>query len=510
MTSGIEILLWVLGGVAALAIIVALVIWVIVPLAGVIRRIAQRIGQFILATFRDTGRLVACVLVAPVFGLLALLSLIAFQKRSAAKFGRALSDECVRCGVCLYRIVLGNPMRLVGLETALEGIETRLPSALTGTWGEVVSPRDALFPGYTILSTLPSGGSGAKLYVAEPSKAKLRDFSKHLPAGAPPVEKVVLKSFSTLQEEGLPSIVRETRAMEAGTRLGLILDHGFGTDRFFYATRFIPGQNLRVLTTQWHRECGPSGLDDAHLRTALRHTSDLVATLRDYHALGIWHKDVKPDNIIVESSSDASSSRAHLVDLGLVTSLRSAMTLTTHGTEYYRDPELVRQALRGVRVQDVDGSKFDIYAAGAVLFSMIEDSFPAQGVLTPITKRCPSACAWIVRRAMAEYSQRYATAQQMHDDLAALLGASDLFAMKPVDLPSMRGAARDGLENHDVGDLPAPPPAPPPARPLLVLPQASTSVLQRVPSSDSPARPRIRVTNWLTGRHVVEDAEPKS
>jgi hypothetical protein len=35
------------------------------------------------------------------------------------------------------------------------------------------------------------------------------------------------------------------------------------------------------------------------------------------------------------------------VDFGLITPLRSAMTLTTHGTEYFRDPEMVRMALQG-------------------------------------------------------------------------------------------------------------------------------------------------------------------
>ena len=66
--------------------------------------------------------------------------------------------------------------------------------------------------------------------------------------------------------------------------------------------------------------------------------------------------------------------RAHLVDLGLVTPLSSAMTLTTHGTEYYRDPEMVRLAMQGVKVHEVGGVKFDVYSAGAVLYSMIENS----------------------------------------------------------------------------------------------------------------------------------------
>src|SRR6185436_9646092 len=145
--------------------------------------------------------------------------------------------------------------------------------------------------------------------------------------------------------------------------------------------------------------------------------------------------DVKPENVIVHDG------RAHLVDLGLVTPLRSAMTLTTHGTEYFRDPEMVRQALRGVKVHQVDGAKFDIYAAGAVLYFMIENTFPAHGGLSRITMPSPEAVRWIVRRSMTEYNQRYANADEMLRDLDYVMRAGDAYAVKPADLPSMRGGA---------------------------------------------------------------------
>ncbi|MFQ5750245.1 MAG: hypothetical protein ACE5H3_12455, partial [Planctomycetota bacterium] len=175
---------------------------------------------------------------------------------------------------------------------------------------------------------------------------------------------------------------------------------------------------------------------------------DLLQTLGRYHQGGLWHKDVKPDNIII------SGGRAHLVDLGLVTPLRSAMTLTTHGTEYFRDPELVRMALRGVKVQDVNGVKFDLYSVGAVLFSVIENSFPAHGSLSRITRRCPEALQWIVRRSMAEMNRRYASAREVLADLQFVLAARDPFAVKPSDLPSF---APGFAEEEEPESAPVPP-----------------------------------------------------
>src|SRR4051812_21446498 len=198
--------------------------------------------------------------------------------------------------------------------------------------------------------------------------------------------------------------------------------------------RYVPGESLSLTTKQLHATSPANGLGDSQLKAALSIQSDLVSTLSTYHRGGLWHKDVKPDNIIIEGG------RAHLVDFGLVSSLRSAMTLTTHGTEYFRDPEMVRLALKGVKVHEVDGTRFDIYAAGAVLYSMIEDSFPAHGVLSNVSKRCPEAVKWIIRRAMTDYDKRYTSADAMLADLHAVSAAADPFAVKPVELPSMGGA----------------------------------------------------------------------
>jgi hypothetical protein len=97
---------------------------------------------------------------------------------------------------------------------------------------------------------------------------------------------------------------------------------------------------------------------------------------------------------------------------------------------------MVRQAMQGVKVHEVDGVKFDLYSMGAVLFSMIENSFPAHGNLSQINKRCPEALRWVVRRAMADTRNRYVSAREMLADVATLLEASDPFAVKPADLPS--------------------------------------------------------------------------
>lgn len=526
------ILLGVIVGVA----IISLVVMAMVPVGRGIGGVLSRIFTFIKREILDALRAIACLIVAPIFGMLAVVSLVFIQMDAAAKFGKALREEVVRFFVCVYRVFVGNPARAVGLEAALEGVETRLPGVLSGTWGDVLSPRESMFAGYEVVGTLPGGGSGAKLYIAKPDKKKLEELLRDVANNTLATQagtifregdRVVIKSFTTFEDTALPQLVRESRGLEAGKRLGLILDHGFGADRFYYVMRYVPGEHLRNVTTRLHQqsdseksESTKAGLGEAQMRAALSYTMDLLGTLALYHEQGLWHKDVKPDNIIIEPDVNPAAvlaahgatqahmpgaGRARLVDIGLVSSLRSAMTLTTHGTEYYRDPEMVRQALKGVKVSEVDGTKFDMYAAGAVLYSMIEDSFPAQGVLSPIEKKCPPAVAWIIRRAMADYRQRYSSARDMMNDVQTVLASQSLFTMRLVELPSMKGQLLES-EPGDVvvgGDVATEEVAKTLSLPVAAIAESNTIDLAKMAEVQKPVSAIVPVA-------TVPEAEPEA
>jgi hypothetical protein len=194
------------------------------------------------------------------------------------------------------------------------------------------------------------------------------------------------------------------------------------------------------------------------------------------------------------------------------------MTLTTHGTEYFRDPELVRQALRGVKVHQIDGGKFDVYAAGAVLFSIIENSFPAHGGLSQVSKNCPESLRWIIRRAMTDYDKRYPTARAMLDDLTVVAAASDPFTVKPADLPSMNGKAPANEPQQEPAPEPvfaqadvqaAASPVPPPAahRDPDAAPAAGHAPNPAAfAAAPAAAIPKLRISDWWTGKYVPNDA----
>lgn len=434
LTIGGIILACILG-----AVLLGFGIYFFIALMRVLGKLIIHVFTTLGAWIGDVFRLIGAVIVSIVFVPLTVLNVAIGRWSASAHYGRAFTSECKTVGACLYRIAIGHPLRLIGLSGLTEGLEKRLPQAMADAPGsDRPSKRQGMFEGYTIVGSLQGGGSGGKLYIAEPDELKKAAFNRQ---GFHTVDRVVIKTFSLGDGSSLPQIVRESRALDAAKKMGLVLEHELNDERFYYVMRYVPGDSLTVVTQRMHASAEPAGLGNKGLAHAIGYATDLLEGLDVYHRGGLWHKDVKPDNLIVDREEEAAlgRGRAHLVDFGLITPLRSAMTLTTHGTEYFRDPELVRQALRGVKVHQIDGARFDVYAAGAVLFSMIENSFPAHGGLSRVSKRCPEAVRWIIRRAMADYDKRYATAREMLDDLAVVTTAADPFAVKPADLPSVSG-----------------------------------------------------------------------
>jgi len=481
----------------------------------------SHIVEFIIGMLSDAVRFVGAIIAMTIFALLAPANVIIARWSAAGHYAESIHRELKVAGGCLYRVLLRRPLKLVLLHGLLEGLEQRVPDAVAAApTSDKPSRHLGDFEGYTIVGSLPAGGSGAKLYIAEPDAHKRRDIP-NMP------ERVVIKAFTVAEGSTLPQIIRESRALDCARKLGHVLDHGLDEHRFHYVMPYHAGQHLGIITRQMHAESDGTSLSQRQLREVCGYIEDLLYTLSTYHKGGLWHKDVKPENVIVNAG------HAVLVDLGLVTPLRSAMTLTTHGTEYFRDPELVRQALRGVKVHQIDGTKFDIYAVGAVLYFVLENTFPAHGGLSKFTKNSPQALRWIVRRAMADYNNRYNTADEMLADLRIIAQAENMQAVKPAALPSMSqddapdiqapeteaDTDADVVAAHKAGS-----PTPPrdardqsnrehrDAHEPVGPPPHHHDVHNDFNQSSPPRkrRPKLRLTNWWTGAYTVEDDDRES
>jgi serine/threonine-protein kinase len=148
-----------------------------------------------------------------------------------------------------------------------------------------------------------------------------------------------------------------------------IFDYGRTEDgTFYYVMEYLPGFSLSELVERY----GP--LPPARVVYLLRQTCD---ALREAHAAGLIHRDIKPGNIFAAQRGGVYDV-AKLLDFGLAKPLMSSESLqltqegAITGSPLYMSPE---QALGEVE-PDARG---DIYSLGAVAYFLLTGSPPFDG-----------------------------------------------------------------------------------------------------------------------------------
>ncbi|MEO7987814.1 MAG: protein kinase, partial [Gemmatimonadales bacterium] len=209
----------------------------------------------------------------------------------------------------------------------------------------------ALGDAYTIEGEVGRGGMGV-VYRARDERLQRRVAIKVLPP-----------------ELAFQQDIRERFTREAQTAARLSHPHivpihsvGEGEGLVYFVMGYVDGESVAAKI----RRRGKLPVDEA--RRIMKETADALSAA---HALSIIHRDIKPDNILLEGTRG----RVMVTDFGIAKALSStsAATLTgagvAIGTPAFMSPE------QAAGEREIDG-RSDLYSLGIVAFQMLTGELP--------------------------------------------------------------------------------------------------------------------------------------
>ena len=339
------------------------------------------------------------------------------------------------------------------------------PSATPGATPRELVPGSDLGP-YRIDGLLGTGGMGTVYRARQVHLQRV-------------VALKVMKPGLAANHEFCERFMREARAGAAITHPHVVMIHDADIrDGLLYQVfEFVPGGDL------WQLIQKRGALPPA---TALKLIAECAAGLEAIHALGLLHRDLKPQNIFLDGAG-----RAKLGDLGMaVQAGREDDAITAPGVVMGTPAYMAPEQARGKNAETAS----DVYALGATLFSLLtaRKPFPGANTLDVITKvvnapvpdprevvpTIPAVVADLVKRTMSKRPGERPTAAQLREECLALAAAIPASATR---ISSARVAATEEL---------APTPTPSTQRPAANAKMASNPALRAPVAGDAAEKRR--------------------
>jgi eukaryotic-like serine/threonine-protein kinase len=337
-----------------------------------------------------------------------------------------------RCGKC------STPLPFSDVTISGTAIQSRTAIGQTEAWSVAVTPRPSseaayrgqLEPGtvladrFEILQLLGQGGMGAVYKAHDIELDRLLALKLIRPDLASHPE--ILRRFK--QELILARDVTHRNVIR-------IFDLGQAQGIKFITMEYVEGRDLRALI----HEKGKLAAEEA-----VPIVLQIAAALEAAHQAGVVHRDLKPQNIMVDKDG-----RVFVMDFGIARSLETpSMTQTgaLMGTPEYMSPEQAK----GERVD----ARSDLFGLGIIFYEMLTGNSPfkAETAMATMFKRTteratpltqldlgvPGHLSDIISRCLEiEPAQRYQSARDLIDELEAWKrGAQPAsMAMAPPALP---------------------------------------------------------------------------
>ncbi len=262
---------------------------------------------------------------------------------------------------------------------------------------------------YEILRELGRGGMGVVYKAHEQSLQRIVALKVLSPALAE--DPVFVKRF-----------MREARAAARLDHPNIVTVYAVGEHNgaYYIAMQYVKGQSV----AERIREEGQLDVNEA-----FQIAREVAEALANAHGQSIVHRDIKPQNIMLDQAG-----RAKVMDFGLAKLLEANSDLTMKGDRIGTPMYMAPEQIRGKKVD----TRADIYALGVVLYQMLAGSPPYKAdtpltVMRQVTEAEPdpleefnsSVCKPLVRvvqKMMAkDLDERYGSAEEVARDIRAVI-----------------------------------------------------------------------------------------
>ncbi len=174
------------------------------------------------------------------------------------------------------------------------------------------------------------------------------------------------------RQECIARFHREARIMVQLRNKHLTMLYEFGTvgnELFFLVMEYLEGESLRrrLRRTSW-----------IPTREAIGIVQQVALGLAEAHKLGVVHRDVSPDNILIVRENDHET--AKVIDFGIAKNFVSGGgkitgTMKLVGKAEYVAPEQICAPVGDEPAESVDG-RTDIYSLGITFYELLSGSKP--------------------------------------------------------------------------------------------------------------------------------------
>ena len=164
-------------------------------------------------------------------------------------------------------------------------------------------------------------------------------------------------------EEYVERFRREARAAAqlSHPNIVTVIDRGEADGRQFIVYEYVEGETLRDLVTR----SGPLAVGEA-----LDLAAQVGRALAFAHTFGLVHRDVKPQNVLLNGDG-----RAQVTDFGIARSLDVDRGVTQTGTVLGTSNYIAPEQASGERVDE----RSDVYSLGVVLYELLTGDVPFPG-----------------------------------------------------------------------------------------------------------------------------------